>query len=129
VLEWVCSEVENMTSTESASRSRLVTVDGYGRLHPMEGQPVDVIADQLFSVIVLWAVNDGASWIGWLTTIGRQFVRFEAADLEDPVFQSWLRALPGPRKTMASDDVPRSLSSLATSTRRIALHADATRSI
>lgn len=74
---------------------RLVTIDGHGWLHPTEGEPVDVIADQLFTVSVLWTLNEGSSWTGWLTTFRRNFVRFSAADLEDPVFQNWLRALPG----------------------------------
>lgn len=84
-----------MTNPEIASRRRLVTIDGNGWLHPTDGPPVDVIADQMFAVSVLWTINEGSSWVGWLSTIGRRFVHFGSADLEDPVFQHWLRSLPG----------------------------------
>jgi hypothetical protein len=73
---------------------RLVTVDGNGRLHPAEGDPLDVIADQPLSVAVIWDREEG-SWHGWLTTVAGHTVCFEVGDLNDPIFQSWLRALPG----------------------------------
>lgn len=83
------------TRREVGCGSRLVTIDGDGRLHPSNGDPVDVIADQLFAVVVLWDPNEGSSWVGWLTTTTRRSVCFSATDLEDAVLQNWLRALPG----------------------------------
>jgi hypothetical protein len=82
------------TCPEVISRGRLVTVDGEGRLHPAQGDPLDVITDQLDTVVVQWG-RDDSSWVGWLTTSARRTVRFTVADLEDPVLQNWLRALPG----------------------------------
>ena len=80
---------------EVVPRGRLVTIDGAGRLHPAQGDPIDVIADQLYALVVLWDPDESASWVGWLTTSTRRSVCFCAADLEGAVFQSWLRALPG----------------------------------
>lgn len=78
----------------SASQ-RFVMIEGDGRLHPAKGEPLDVIADELFTVVVVWDHVDGSSWIGWLATMARQTACFGPTDLEDPAFQSWLRALPG----------------------------------
>ena len=83
------------THVEIVPGGRLVTIDGEGRLHPAHGDPVDVIADQPDAVVVLWDLDDGCSWVGWLTTATRRTVCFSAVDLEDPVFHNWLRALPG----------------------------------
>ena len=80
--------------TELAVPGRRVAIDGHGRLHPTEGDPIDVIADELHSVVVLWNRDDGTSWLGWLTMASRRSVPFSAIDLEDPIFQNWLRALP-----------------------------------
>ena len=73
---------------------RRVMIDGEGRLHPAEGDLVDIVADQLVAVVVLWRHGDDARWLGWLTTTMRRSVPFCAEDLGDPVVQSWLRALP-----------------------------------
>lgn len=78
-----------------ASQHRLVMVGGDGRLHPWQGEPLDVIADELFTVVVVWDLVEGSSWIGWLATVTRRTACFGPTDLEDAVFQSWLRALPG----------------------------------
>lgn len=54
-------------------------------------------ADQLFAVLVMWeasACPDDQPWIGWLTTLDHRAVRFSSADLDDAVFQLWLRHLP-----------------------------------
>jgi hypothetical protein len=83
-----------LTCAEVVSRGRLVTIDGNGRLHPAQGEPLDVITDQIDTVAVQWG-RDDSSWVGWLTTTARRTVRFAVADLEDPVFQRWLRSLPG----------------------------------
>lgn len=82
-------------TTENASHSRLVTIDGNGWLHPTDDEPIDIVADRPFAVSVLWTLNGGTSWVGWLATSHRRFARFTAADLEDVVFANWLRALPG----------------------------------
>ena len=82
-------------STQTPLLRRRVTVDGHGRLHPAQGEPIDVIADQLYAVVVLWDPDDGASWVGWLTTTTHRSVCFGASDLEGDAFQYWLRALPG----------------------------------
>jgi hypothetical protein len=73
---------------------RRVVIDGHGRLHPADGDPIDIIADKLNAVIVLWRKGVEASWLGWLITKARCPVPFCAADLADPSVQSWLRALP-----------------------------------
>jgi hypothetical protein len=78
-----------------ASQTRLVTVDGDGWLRPAQGEPIDATADELFTVVVLWDLADGTCWTGWLATMARRTACFGPADLEDPIFQSWLRALPG----------------------------------
>lgn len=88
-------EVNVVTNTEAATHRKLITIDGDGRLHPAHGHPVDVIADQLHSVVVLWDLDPSLSWLGSLTTSTHHSVCFSAADLEDPVVQKWLRALPG----------------------------------
>ena len=82
-------------SKEIACPHRQVTIDGNGWLCPTEGDPIDIIADHMFAVCVLWNASDTSSWVGWLTTTSRRFVRFSADDLDDPVFQNWLRSLPG----------------------------------
>jgi hypothetical protein len=82
----------------SASQGRLVVIDGDGRLHPAQGEPLDVIADALFTVVVVWDF-ESSSWTGWLATLNRRTACFGPTDLEDPVFQTWLRALPGWRPT------------------------------
>lgn len=81
--------------TNAEVPGRLVTIDGDGQLHTTQGAPLDVIADQLYAVVVLWDVEGGSSWVGWLTTTARRTACFTAADLEDPIVQNWLRALPG----------------------------------
>jgi len=92
-----CPVGEKMTMeafVEVSSRGQLVTIDGDGRLHPAQGDPLDIVTDQLDTVVVQWG-RDDSSWVGWLTTTARRTVRFVVADLEDPVFQNWLRSLPG----------------------------------
>ena len=83
-----------LTDTDMAPQCRLVTIDGNGHLHPADGDPVDVTADALYAVIVLWN-QGGLSWRGWLSTTKHRSIRFASADLEDLILQSWLRALPG----------------------------------
>jgi len=83
------------TYTEMAPQCRLVTIDGDGHLHPANGEPLDVTADELYAVVVLWDRPHGLSWKGWLSTTRHRSVCFSSADLEDPILQSWLRALPG----------------------------------
>lgn len=83
------------TNSEVIRHRRLVTVDGNGQLHPAEGDPLDVIADQLYSVVVVWDRQEGSSWLGWLTTVAGRAVCFAAGDLDNPILQIWLRALPG----------------------------------
>ncbi len=84
-----------VTDTEVTTVARLVSIDGNGRLCLAQGDPLDVIADQLYAVVVLWDPDDASSWVGWLTTTTRRSVCFSASDLQEPVFQNWLRALPG----------------------------------
>jgi hypothetical protein len=80
---------------EIASRSRLLAIDGNGHLHAVTGDPLDVTADTLYAVVVLWDRHEGLSWMGWLSTTTHRSACFSSVDLEDPIVQSWLRALPG----------------------------------
>jgi hypothetical protein len=73
---------------------RRVVIDGNGYVHSPEADPVDIVADHLDTVLVLWNQEGGTSWLGWLMTRMRRSVSFSTADLADPVVQSWLRALP-----------------------------------
>jgi hypothetical protein len=84
-----------MISTAVELHGRLVTIDGNGWLHSAHGEPVVVIADQLFAVSVFWTLYGGSSWAGWLSTISRHFLRFGVDDLGDPAFHHWLQVLPG----------------------------------
>lgn len=72
---------------------RRVVIDGDGRLHSTDREPIDIVADQLYAVLMLWG-REGDAWLGWLTTTMQRSVSFSAADLADPVIQNWLRALP-----------------------------------
>jgi len=78
---------------------RLVMIDGEGKLRSAQGERIDMITDAPFTIVVLGDLEHGTSWLGWLTTSTRRSVCFGAADLADPVFQSWLHALPGWEQT------------------------------
>src|SRR4051794_3517162 len=64
-------EINMVIDALSALQRRLVLVDGDGRLHPVQGEPLDVIADELFTVVVVCDLAEGSSWIGWLATVTR----------------------------------------------------------
>ena len=81
--------------TNTAPQRRPLTIDGDGQLHASQGAPLDVVADQLYEIVVQWSPEEEGSWVGCLTTTARRMARFTTADLEDPIFQTWLRALPG----------------------------------
>ena len=80
---------------EMELHARLVTIDGDGQLHPPDGDPIDLITDEVQAVLVLWNRDDSLAWKGWLRTGSRRSISFTAADLGEPIFQNWLRSLPG----------------------------------
>lgn len=55
-------------SGDPAPAAHTITVDGEGQLHPSQGDPLDVIADRLYAVVVRWDPDVRSSWLGWLTT-------------------------------------------------------------
>jgi hypothetical protein len=83
------------TNDEALPQHRLLTIDGHGHLHTPRGAPLDMVADQLYEIVVQWNQGEEGSWVGCLTTAARRTARFTTADLQDPIFQTWLRALPG----------------------------------
>ena len=76
-----------------ATKSQLV-VDHWA-VRSREATAAAFTHEQLFAVVLLWDVpaDDTATWMGWITTVDHQAVRFCAADLEQSIFRRWLAEL------------------------------------
>lgn len=64
-------------------------------LWPTDGDGSCVALDEVFTIVLLWGVDDRVPWIGWVTTLERRSISFSSHDLEDGALQGWLANLRG----------------------------------